>query len=291
MSNEISKASATTGIASFMTSDAVRENIESVVGSKDAQKFISSVVSAVQTNPQLAQCTNKSLLSVALLGHSLNLPQSPQMGFFYFVPYKNKQGVYEATFQLSWRGYYQLALRSGQYKKIHVTDVRDGELREYDPLNETIEFNPITDIDERESKAVVGYYATFEMANGFKKFLYWTKKHLEEHAKKYSISYKSDLKYNSNKSLWSTDFDAMARKTMLRLLLSRYGIMSVDLEKAYINDEAVPEEGVPDYVDNKQEDAEVIDVFATPVEEEVVENAEVVEGTPKKGRKGKADER
>lgn len=235
-------------IATFLATDSVKENVAKIVGEKDTQRFISSLVSAVQTNPSLAECTNKSLLNAALLGQSLNLPQSPQLANFYFVPFKNtKAGVTEATFQLGWRGYIALAMRSGQYKKIHVTDIREGELKSYNPIEDEYEFTPITDMKKRLESPVIGYYAYFVLINGFKKTLYWSKEQMDEHAKIYSQSYRKGW----DSSLWKSDFDKMAYKTMLRQLISKYGPMSVDMERAYVGDQSViGDNGNVDYIDN-----------------------------------------
>lgn len=241
-------------IASFLATDSVKENVKKIVGEKDAQRFISSLVSAVQTNPGLAECTNKSLLNAALLGQSLNLPQSPQLANFYFVPFKNsKAGTTEATFQLGWRGYIALAMRSGQYKKIHVTDIREGELKSYNPIEDEYEFTPITDMTERLQKPVIGYYAYFVLVNGFKKTMYWSREQMDEHAKKYSQSYRKGW----DSSLWKSDFDKMAYKTMLRQLISKYGPMSVDMERAYVGDQSVVDDnGNPAYIDNVPDEPE-----------------------------------
>lgn len=241
-------------IATFLATDSVKENVAKIVGEKDTQRFISSLVSAVQTNPSLAECTNKSLLNAALLGQSLNLPQSPQLANFYFVPFKNtKAGVTEATFQLGWRGYMALAMRSGQYKKIHVTDIREGELKAYNPIEDEYEFSPITDMQERLKKPVIGYYAYFVLVNGFKKTLYWSREQMDEHAKKYSQSYRKGW----DSSLWKSDFDKMAYKTMLRQLISKYGPMSVDMERAYVGDQSViGDNGNVDYIDNIPDEPE-----------------------------------
>ena len=266
MANEVAVKKET--IAGYLAKEAVKANVESVVGVKDSQRFISSVVSAVQTNPALSDCTNASILSAALLGHSLNLPQSPQIGMFYFVPFKDtKKGVTEATFQLSYRGMLQLAMRSGQYKAINVTDIRENELVSYDPIEDKYEFSPETDIAKRNALKIIGYYAYFEMVNGFKKGIYWPKEKVDAHAKKYSATYRKGF------GLWSTDFDAMARKTLLRHLISKWGIMSVEMERAYVGDQAVIREyGTPDYIDNVPDEPEkavdvMIDVEAKEIKD------------------------
>jgi len=269
MANEV--AVKKEGIAGFLAREAVKANVEKVVGVKDSQRFISSVVSAVQTNPALSDCTNASILSAALLGHSLNLPQSPQLGMFYLVPFKNKKKikgedgkvkeveVVEATFQLSYRGMLQLAMRSGQYEKIHVTDIRKGELTAYDPIEDEYEFSPELDSNKRMELPIIGYYAFFKYLNGGRKSLYWSNEQIKEHAKKYSATYRKGF------GLWVTDFDAMAKKTMLRQLLNKWGTMSVEMERAYVGDQAViREDGTPDYIDNvPDEPKKAVDIFDT----------------------------
>jgi recombination protein RecT len=271
------------GIAGYLSSDLVKNNIVSVIGEKDAQPFISSVVSAVQANPDLAKCTNQSIFSAALLGYSLKLPQSPQLGFFYMVPYKNndksKSGaeVYEAQFQISYKGLYQLAMRSGQYKKIVVTEIREGELVYYNPITEDIEFKPELDYTKRQTLNIIGYYAAYEMINGAIKFIYWDKNQMEKHAETYSASYRSDIKWKSKKSFWSKEPIIMAKKTMLKQLLTKWGILSVELRNVLESDQAViGEDGSKTYIDNQpDEPAPAIDVESDVVETiegEVIEN-------------------
>lgn len=264
------------GINTFLQTEAVKSNIISVIGEKESQRFISSVVSAVQTNPALAECTNTSILSAALLGHSLKLPQSPQLQMFYLVPYNNKKKVKdsngkevettvkEAVFQLSYRGYLQLAMRSGQYHKINACEIREGELKSYNPITEEYIFSPITDFTKRKELPVVGYYASFEMNNGYRKELYWSKEQMEEHAKRYSQSYRKGWP----SSFWASDFDAMALKTMLRQLISKWGMMSVDMETAYQHDMAVEDEnGNLVYTDNVPDEPEkAVDVMSDVVD-------------------------
>ena len=260
------------GIASYLAQTAVRANVDSVVGQKDSQAFISSVVSAIQTNPQLAECTNSSILSAALLGQSLKLPPSPQLGLYYFVPFEDKKkGVKEAQFMISYKGMIQLAQRSGMYKKIHVTDIRQGELKSYDPIEDTYEFEPETDVNKRLSLPVIGYYAYYELLNGYKETLYWSKEKMEAHAKRYSASYRNGW----SSSIWKSDFDKMAFKTMQRQLLSK-APMSIEMQKAYTYDQSVVrEDGTPDYVDNiADEPAKAVDVYADVQANEVVENEE-----------------
>jgi recombination protein RecT len=221
----------------------VQQNILSTLGdAARAKTFTSSLISAVSTNPQLRECEGTSIISAALLGESLNLSPSPQLGHYYMVPFKDtKSNTTKATFQLGWKGYYQLALRSGQYRNIDAVAIKEGELDHYDPITGEIRITPIEDPMERESAKTVGYYAFFELINGFKKAMYWPKEKMEAHALKYSMGYRAKKGY----TFWEKDFDGMALKTMYRQLISKYGIMSIEMQKAFINDMTVqtaPEE-------------------------------------------------
>lgn len=240
------------GIAAYLSNDVVRQQINHIVG-KNSDTFITSIVSAVQTNPALKECTKQSILSAALLGEGLKLSPSPQLGHYYLVPFKNnKQGITEAQFQLGYKGYIQLAIRSGQYKKINVLAIKEGELIRYDPLEETIEVNLIDDEYAREQAPTIGYYAMFEYTNGFRKALYWSRKKMEAHALRYSKGYAAHKGY----TFWEKDFDAMAIKTMIRQLISKWGIMSIEMQKAYEADQAViREDGSTDYVDMEEVEA------------------------------------
>lgn len=258
MANEIVQMPSTGKmITSYLSNDAVRQSIEKVVSGKNTDRFITSIVSAVQANPLLSACTNQSILSSALMGESLQLPPSPQLGYYYMVPYKNKKKIgnqlveiQEAQFQMGWKGMIQLAIRSGQYKNIVVNEIKEGEI-DYNPITEEIDLHPIKDPAARANAKTVGYYAAFELVSGFKKEMFSPIEALEAHASKYSKTYQSDKKYGNKRSTWSTNFDAMAKKTMIRQLLSKWGIMSVEMQQAYVHDMAViDEDGTARYVDN-----------------------------------------
>lgn len=269
MANEVATQEKKVPMITYLGNEQVKASIANAIGEKDVQGFVSSLVSAVNTNPDLGKCTNSSLLSAALLGHSLKLPQSPQLGMFYFVPYKNKNGTTEAQFQISYKGLLNLAQRSGQYKKIHVTDIREGELKSYDPIEDTYEFSPVTDMSKRLELPVIGYYAYYELLNGYRETLYWSKEKMEAHAKKYSASYRNGW----GTSIWKSDFDKMAYKTMLRQLISR-APMSVEMSMAYTRDQAVLDENMnPVYVDNVADDP----IPAENVMAEIIEEATVKE--------------
>lgn len=232
-----------------LTSESVKRQINNIVGGKNADKFITSIISAVQTNPALQECENMSVVNAALLGEALKLSPSPQLGQYYMVPFNNtKKGCKEAQFQLGYKGYIQLAIRSGQYKKINVLAIKQGELVRYDPLEETIEVNLIEDEVAREQAPTAGYYAMFEYTNGFRKTLYWSRQKMESHASHYSKGYAAHKGY----TFWEKDFDGMALKTMLRQLISKWGIMSIDLQTAIEADQAViKDDGSRDYVDTQ----------------------------------------
>lgn len=255
------------GIAAYLSQDDVKNKINEVIGGKDGQRFISAIVSATTANPALQECSNGSILSAAMLGESLKLSPSPQLGQYYLVPFKDKEKGKVAQFQLGYKGYIQLAIRSGQYKKLNVLGIKEGELIRFDPLNEEIEVQLIEDEDAREATETVGYYAMFEYTNGFKKAMYWSKKKMEAHALKYSQGYAADKRKGTSWTFWSKDFDGMAYKTMLRQLISKWGIMSIEMQSAIDADMAViNDDGTKDYVDNQPE-PQVIEAEANEVQQ------------------------
>lgn len=267
--------------SAFLATDAMKKKINEMVGGKDGQQFVTAIISAVSTNPQLAECENSSIVSAALLGQALKLSPSPQLGQYYIVPFNNSdRGCKVAQFQLGYKGYIQLAIRSGQYKKINVLAIKEGELIEYDQLNEEIKVNLIEDEELREQAKTIGYYAMFEYLNGFRKTLYWSKNKMLAHADKYSKAFsvnatkgkypkvsfedfeagkvaEEDMwKYSS---FWYKDFDGMAYKTMLRQLISKWGIMSIDMQTAMEKDMAViKENGDYEYIDNNSNEIDVV---------------------------------
>lgn len=228
-----------------------------LVDPKKSSRFITAITSAVSANPKLQNCDAGSILSAGFLGESLNLSPSPQLGMYYIVPYGQ-----QAQFQLGYKGYIQLAIRSGQYRKINVVPIKQGELVRFDPLNEEIEVNMIDDESERENTPTTGYYAFFEYLNGFRKAIYWSREKMEAHAKKYSKNYSF---------IWGSDFDKMACKTMLRQLISKWGIMSVDMEKAFTSDMAVIKpDGSAEYIDNPKHTDSDAEIPLNPVPPEPV---------------------
>lgn len=283
-------------LSTYLTTDTVKNHINKVIGGENGTRFISAIVSATQANPQLQECTNQSILSAALQGEALNLPPSPQLGYYYLVPFKNKKKpigkdengdtVYakEAQFQLSAKGYKQLAMRSGQYRDIDVIYIHEGEYLGRDKATGKYKFEFIEDDDEREEKPIIGYFAYFELLNGFRKQIYWTKLKMEKHADKYSqaFSLEAARKLKEGKipqkelwkysSFWYVNFDEMAEKTMIRQLLSKWGLLSIQMQQAYVADMAViKDDGSPDYVENVEAEEPVIIEMEQP---EITDNSE-----------------
>lgn len=227
-----------------------------------ARRFTASITSAVAVNPALQECDAGTILAGALLGESLNLSPSPQLGQYYLVPFKQK-AKYDrdgnmirpetttATFVLGYKGYVQLALRSGQYKDLDVMVIKQGEYQGKDPETGKARFKFIEDDDERDALPTVGYMAYFEYMNGFRKVLYWSKEKMMNHADTYSPAfsrkgYENLLAGNVKQSemwkyssFWYKNFDDMAKKTMLRQLVSRWGVMSIDMQTALEHDDTI----------------------------------------------------
>ena len=240
-------------------SDVYQNLIKQTLGDpKKAERYTAAIMSAVATNPSLQQCEAKTILSGSLLAESLGLAHSPQLGQYYLVPFKvkAKNGIpehYDAAFILGYKGYLQLAARSGNYKHINVTEIKEGELVSYNPFDEDIVLNPIQDVDEREKAETIGYYAMFEYVNGFKKVLYWSKAQMLAHADRFSPAFskvdyeklqrgeipQQDLRRYS--SFWYKNFDEMAKKTMLRQLISKWGVMSTEMVQAVTLDNTATE--------------------------------------------------
>lgn len=236
-------------LVDYLNKDIIVNHIKKVVG-KDTKRFISSIISATTVNPELKECSKESILSAALLGETLKLSPSPQLGQYYFVPFQSRNGKV-AQFVLGYKGYLQLAIKTGDYKKINVIAIKEGELNYFDPLNEEIQVNIIKDYEAREKAKTVGYYAYLEYMNGFRKALYWSKSQMENHALKYSSSYNKDIQKGTRYSYWSNNFEAMAYKTMLRQLLSKWGNLNPEMQMAIDGDMAViHQDGTSEYIDN-----------------------------------------
>ncbi len=271
--NSLTKQNSRLGIGAYLSQDAIKNRINEVVGGENGQRLITAIISATTANTALQTCSNQSILSAALVGESLKLSPSPQLGQYYMVPFKNSRAkTTEAQFQLGYKGYIQLALRSGQYKKLNVMAIKEGELVRFNPLDEEIEVNLIQDELQREKAKTIGYYAMFEYLNGFKKAIYWSREKMESHALKYSKGYQAKKGY----TFWEKDFDGMAYKTMLRQLISKWGIMSIDMQTALDSDMAViNEDGSKNYVDTEINDLESTEILNSSVPKDNINVVEV----------------
>lgn len=208
----------------FFNSPAVKQKFSEVVNG-NSQQFVASLLSIVTNNNLLAKATNESIMTAAMKAAVLNLPIEPSLGYAYIVPYKN-----QAQFQVGYKGLIQLAQRSGQVTRLNAGEVYESQYKGFNPLTEDLEVD-MTAIP-KENEKVVGYFAFMRLANGFEKTVFWTKERVQAHGKKYSQSFSS--KY----SPWQSDFDAMARKTVLKHMLSTYAPLSTELQDAIVADNA-----------------------------------------------------
>ena len=248
MANEIQKHDH--NLSKFLDTPKVTDRLSEKMGLDESKKFKAALASAVSTNPILLKdCEPWSVINAALIGHSLNLPPSPQLGYYYIVPYNNKKKkCKEGQFQIGYKGYIQLAMRSGSYRKLNVCAIKAGEFVSYNELTEEFKADFIKDPDERENAPTVGYCGYFEYINGFTKLIFKTKRQIEIYADKYSpaFSLEKDKLLKEGKipqnelwkysSFWYKEFDMMALKTLIRILLSKWGAMSVDMQRAYEED-------------------------------------------------------
>lgn len=234
-------------VKGLMDSPAVKKRFEEVLCER-APQYMSSIVNLVNSDTNLKKCEPMSVIASCMVAATMDLPVDKNLGYAWVVPYKDK-----AQFQTGYKGFIQLALRTGQYKAINVVEIREGELISWNPLSEEVEI----DFTERKSNKVIGYAGYFKLLNGFEKTVYWSKEDMEAHAKKFSKT------YNFKNSVWQTDFDSMAKKTVIRNLLSKWGILSIEMQKAYTADNNTIKESI------LNEDTMEIDFEAGEVIEEV----------------------
>jgi recombination protein RecT len=255
--NKLAPAQGEDKLGVYLGKPDIKAWLNNVLGDSDkAESFVANITSCVSGNPALAECAPSTIVSSALVANSLKLSMSSSLGHCYLVPFEDrKNGRKVATFILGYKGYIQLAIRSGQYKKINVIPIKQGEVTKYDRIRGEVTFNPITSDLVWEQTPTVGYYAYFELINGYKKEIYWSIEKMQYHADKYSKAYSMEKaallragqvpanemwKYSS---YWYSDFDGMACKTMIRQLLSKDGVMSIDMQKAFeVDDDFKKEE-------------------------------------------------
>lgn len=256
----------------LLNSEPVKHRFE-VLLDKSSPSFISSILAIYRTNSKLQECASFSIVSAAGIAAALKLPINPSLGFAYIVPYKG-----QAQFQLGYKGLIQLAMRSGQYLTLNSGAVREGQIKEIDFVTGEIIRG------EKISDEIIGYVAYMELLNGFKKSMYMSVDELKAHAEKYSQSYSYDIRYNKKSSVWSTNFDAMAKKTVLKKLLSNFGIISidqksVDLATALQADQAVITTEGYRYIDNEKGEEKIVpfsEILDLPHEDEGIAEDESV---------------
>ena len=250
----------TTTLKSMINDERTKNIFQELLGNK-AAGFLTSLLNTTNGNAQLQEAEPQSILKAGAIAATLDLPIDPNLGFTYVVPYKRKykdnlgnwQEKNEAQFQLGYKGFIQLAIRTGQYKKINVTELYEGQFESYDPITDELKYN----LDGKISDEVTHYIAYFQTTNGFEKYNVMSKEEVREHAKKFS---KTFLKSSSS---WQTNFDSMAKKTVLKLLLSKFGILSIEMQTAQKVDQAVIKEIEPngnvevEYVDNPNSENDV----------------------------------
>lgn len=234
-------------ITQYVNQDAVLKNIQDVLKERSPQ-FVTSMVSLVNSSEQLKSCDKKSIMAACLTAAALNLPVNPSLGMAYIIPYG---GI--AQFQIGWKGLVDLAIRTKRYKHINVSDVREGEFGQEDPLRGTIQFNWISNREERAKAAVIGYVGYFQLTEGFEKILYMSVDELEVHATKYSQSYRNK---SSKTNQWRDDKPGMSKKTVLKLLINRFGPKNAELRQALEADQSAIDERGGKYVDNQPVDHE-----------------------------------
>lgn len=220
----------------YLRQDAIQQRLLERLSENEMRRFSAELMDVYKSNPKLQQCPPASVASAGLIANTIGLPLNSNLGLAFLVPYKKGEIGYRCQFQIGYKGLIQLALASGAYSRVNVSDVKEGELTSRDRLTGEFDFNWETDEIAREKLKTIGYVAFFRLNNGFEKMLFMTNEQLYDHAKKFSKSFSG--KY-PKKSLWYTDFESMAKKTVLKLLLSKFGPVSPKLSIAIRDDQKV----------------------------------------------------
>lgn len=258
-----------------ITNVKTQEYLKSVLGEKK-QAFVNNLTALVSNDKALQACEPMTLMFAALKATALDLPLDNNLGFAYVIPFKdNRAGTTLATFMMGYKGVTQLAIRSGQFKNINVTDVREGELKGRNRLTGEVEVEWIADDKERSKAKVVGYMGYFKLLSGYEKTTYWSIEELEQHGVKYSQTYRKGY------GVWKDNFDSMAKKTVVKLMLNKGDApMSVEMQQAVKYDQSVilDEDGNCRYIDNSKPTAEE-KLEAIAAKEQQIEDAQVVNDT------------
>ena len=252
-------------LKSMINDERTKNKFKEMLGNK-AAGFLTSLINTTNGNAQLQQADPNSILKAGAIAATLDLPIDPNLGFAYIVPYNNK-GKNEAQFQMGYKGFVQLAIRTGQYKRINVTELYEGQFESYDPITDELKYN----LDNRLSDEITHYVAYFQTINGFEKYNVMSKEEIENHAKKFSKT------YSYKGSSWLTNFNTMAKKTVLKLLLSKFGILSIEMQTAQKADQAVIREFDKnnievEYVDNENNINDTTDDIVINESDSITEN-------------------
>ena len=278
-------------VKQMISQENVKKKFSEVLGQK-APQFLASITTVIQGSAQLKKCDANSIMSAAFVAATYDLPIDSNLGFSAIVPYN--ESVYNpqtrewekhprAQFQMMYKGFIQLAIRSGYYEKMNYAVVYEDELVSYNPITGEIafvtDFSKCTQRNNGESDKIAGYYAWFRLKTGFRQELYMSTAEVDNHAKKYSQSYRYDIEKKKSSSKWTTDFEAMALKTVLKLLLSKWGILSVDMQRAIQDDQKVyDEDDNGRYGDNRPDIVEAQDAFEIQEHQEEPEDESQLAG-------------
>lgn len=261
MANEVvtQKAYGLKAFNQMITSPSTQKYLADVLGERKGS-FVNNITALVANNALLQDCDSYTIMFAGMKATALNLPLDNSLGFAYVLPYKdNKRGITVAQFQLGYKGVKQLALRSGQFSVIpNATDVREGELVSRNRLTGECKFNFVDDDEEREKLPVIGYVSYFKLLNGAESTFYMSLKEMEAHALRYSQTYRSTNPKVKAASKWTTDFGDMAKKTVVKLNLSKNAPLSVEMADAINADQSVMySQDEYSYVDNEQPEVDM----------------------------------
>ena len=263
-------SNAIVSLRNFVQSDNVKARLNDMLG-KRGGAFGNSIINVYRNSKALQKCTPESVVSAAMIAASMNLAIDPALGYAAIVPYGQS-----AQFQIMYKGLTQLCIRSGEYKSIHVTEVYKDEIKFYDAITGKVEFSDPKDRKLRDKAFlddVAGFYASFELLKGFQCSGYITYDQALAHAKKFSKAYQYDIAKKRETSVWSTDPIAMGKKTILKAILSKYGIMSIEMQNAVVAEGTTFEDAKDDH-DADSPVSDVIDVDAEEPSQEAPENDE-----------------
>lgn len=275
--NKLAKKNSNVGkstLKALVNADVTKKKFQEMLGNK-AVGFLTSLINTTNGNAQLQQADPNSILKAGAIAATLDLPIDPNLGFAYIVPYKKKykdeignwHEKNEAQFQMGYKGFVQLAIRTGQYKRINVAVMYEGQFENYDPITDELKYN----LENRLSDKITHYVAYFQTINGFEKYNIMSREEVEQHGMKFSKTFKKE------KSTWQTDFNAMAKKTVLKLLLSKFGILSIEMQTALKTDQAVIKDVNKDsveveYVDNENNINDTTDEIIINESDSITEN-------------------